>query len=104
MRPMFFKETDSGNYTNLLVIPAPIFGELTDEEKRYVNELQLQQMKDTFCRLLFNISRQEIRCERRNIFRMCEVCFEAEDKYCDVLLCKHLVKLQGKNNSIPSGC
>jgi hypothetical protein len=37
MRPIFFKVTDSGNYTNLT--PAQVFEELTDEEKRYVNEL-----------------------------------------------------------------
>jgi hypothetical protein len=48
-------ETDSGNYANL--IPAPIFGELNDEQRRHVDELQLQKMKDTFCRLLFNIFR-----------------------------------------------
>jgi len=99
MRPIFFKETDSANYTNL--IPAPIFGELTDEEKRYVNELQLQQMNDTFCRLLFNISRQVIRCGFRSILRMCEVCLEAEAKYCDVLLCNSLVELQGKTTLFP---
>jgi hypothetical protein len=56
----------------------------------YVNELQLQKMKDTFCRLLFNISsnisRQEIRCEWRNIFRVCEVCLEADAMLCRVTI------------------
>ena len=58
-------------------------------------------MKDTFCRLLFNISRQEIRCEWKNIFRMCEVCLDGEAKYCDVLLCNNLVEPQGKTTLFP---
>jgi len=57
------------------------------KEKKYGNELSLQEMKENFRRQTVNISRQDISCVSRNIF---EACLQSRGQHLEAVLLKHV--------------
>jgi hypothetical protein len=70
----------------------------------YVNVLQLQQMKDTFCRSPSNISRQEIRLRVEKYFQIVRGLLKSWRYVLRYSAVWQFSWTAGENNPIPSGC
>jgi hypothetical protein len=82
---MFFEETNPYCFAKLVL--TPLCQELTQKEKKYGDELSLQEMKENFRRQAVNISRQDISYASRNIF---QACLQSRGQHIETVLLKHV--------------
>jgi hypothetical protein len=72
--PVFFKETNSNHYLQLIL--TPLLRKLTKAEKMY-NPHSLKEVKVNTQREFANFSGQQLHHALRNIFTDCQTCSEA---------------------------